>query len=115
MRCDLLDTFKILRGFENYGQNLFIVSRSGLNLVSRGNKVSRSRQDFLSERVISYWNNLPNHVNLSRLVLIALNVAWKHIFHFYFHSYLKSNNSLRFLKRFYHFGSIVSERAFSCQ
>ena len=57
MRGDLIETFKILRGLVNYGQNLFRVSRSGLNLVSRGNKVSRSRQDFLSERVINYWNN----------------------------------------------------------
>ena len=29
---------------------------------------SRSRQDFLSERVINYWNNLPNHVKLSTSV-----------------------------------------------
>ena len=35
---DLIETFKILRGLVNYGQNLFRVSRSGLNLVSRGNK-----------------------------------------------------------------------------
>ena len=68
MRGDLIETFKILSGLENYGQNLFRVSRSGLNLVSRGNKVSRSRQDFLSERVINYWNNLPNHVKLSTSV-----------------------------------------------
>ena len=68
MRGDLIETFKILRGLVNYGQGLFRVSRSGLNLVSRGNKVSRSRQDFLSERVINYWNNLPNHVKLSTSV-----------------------------------------------
>ena len=68
MRGDLIETFKILRGLVNYGQNLFRVSRSGLNLVSRGNKVSRSRQDFLSERVINYWNNLPNQVKLSTSV-----------------------------------------------
>ena len=35
------------------------VSRSGLNLLSRGNKVSRSIKDFLGERVVNYWNNLP--------------------------------------------------------
>ena len=68
MRGDLIETFKILRGLVNYGQNLFRVPRSGLNFVSRGNKVSRSIQDFLSERVINYWNNLPNQVKLSTSV-----------------------------------------------
>ena len=56
MRGDLIETFKVVRGFVNYGQNLFKVSRSGLNLLSRGNKVSRSRKDFLGERVVNYWN-----------------------------------------------------------
>ena len=59
MRGDLIETFKIVRGFVNYGQSMFQISRSGMNLVSRGNKVSKSRKDFLSERVINYWNNLP--------------------------------------------------------
>ena len=57
-----------MRGFVNYGQNLFKVSRSGLNLLSRGNKVSRSRKDFLGERVVNYWNNLPSSVRLSSSV-----------------------------------------------
>ena len=64
MRGDLIETFKVVRGFVNNGQHLFKVSRSGLNLlsVSRGNKVSRSRKDFLGERVVNYWNNLPSSV-----------------------------------------------------
>ena len=38
MRGDLIETFKVVRGFVNYGQSLFIkVSRSGLNSLSRGN------------------------------------------------------------------------------
>ena len=53
MRGDLIETFKIVRGFVNYGQSMFQISRSGMNLVSRGNKVSKSRKDFLSERVIN--------------------------------------------------------------
>ena len=68
MRGDLIETFKVVRGFVNYGQNLFKVSRSGLNLLSRGNKVSRSRKDFLGERVVNYWNNLPSSVRLSSSV-----------------------------------------------
>ena len=38
MRGDLIETFKIVRGFVNYGQSMFQISRSGMNLVSRGNK-----------------------------------------------------------------------------
>ena len=68
MRGDLIETFKVVRGFVNYGQSLFKVSRSGLNLLSRGNKVSRSRKDFLGERVVNYWNNLPSSVRLSSSV-----------------------------------------------
>ena len=68
MRGDLIETFKIVRGFVNYGQSMFQISRSGMNLVSRGNKVSKSRKDFLSERVINYWNNLPPYVKVSKSV-----------------------------------------------
>ena len=68
MRVDLIETFKVVRGFVNYGQSLFKVSRSGLNLLSRGNKVSKSRNDFLGERVVNYWNNLPSSVMLSSSV-----------------------------------------------
>ena len=59
MRRDLIETFKIVRGFVNYGQSMFQISRSGMNLVFRGNKESKSRKNFLSERVINYWNNHP--------------------------------------------------------
>ena len=68
MRGDLIETFKIVRGFVNYGQSMFQISRSGMNLVSRGNKVSKSRKDFLRERVINYWNNLPPYVKVSTSV-----------------------------------------------
>ena len=68
MRGDLIETFKIVRGFVNYGQSMFQISRSGMNLISRGNKVSKSRKDFLSERVINYWNNLPPYVKVSTSV-----------------------------------------------
>ena len=37
MRGALIETFKVVRGFVNYGQSLFKVSRSGLNSLSRGN------------------------------------------------------------------------------
>ena len=33
MRGDLIETFKVVRGVVHYGQSLFKVSRSGLNLL----------------------------------------------------------------------------------
>ena len=65
MRGDLIEVFKIIRGFVNYGQNMFKLSRSGLNLISKGSNISKNRRDFFSERVVKYWNNLPNYVKLS--------------------------------------------------
>ena len=54
MRGDLIETFKVVRGFV---QSLFKVYRSGLNLLSRGNKVSKSRKDFLGKRVVKYLSS----------------------------------------------------------
>ena len=39
--------------------------------------IKSAEADFLSERVINYWNNLPNHVKLSTSV--DSFVAWKRI------------------------------------
>ena len=33
MRRGLIETFKLVRGFVNYGQSMFQISRSGMNLV----------------------------------------------------------------------------------
>ena len=65
IRGDLIETFKIVRGLVNYGNDIFRISRSGLKLVSKGLKVSNARKDFFGERVITYWNVLPNYVKLS--------------------------------------------------
>ena len=51
---DLIEMFKIVRGIVNYGQNMFRMSRSNLNILSRGSKVSNLRKDFFSERVINH-------------------------------------------------------------
>ena len=64
MRGDLIETFKVVRGFVDYGQSLFKIFRSELNLLSRGNTVSWRRKDFLGERVVNYWNNLPSLVSI---------------------------------------------------
>ena len=60
MRGDLIETFKILNGFNNYGSNFFNLSERTINLVSRPKKLTNI--DFLGERVMNYWNKLPEHV-----------------------------------------------------
>jgi|TARA_B110000196_G_C21147904_1_gene667753 hypothetical protein len=60
MRGDLIETFKILNGFNNYGSDFFNLSERTNNLVSRPKKLTNI--DFLGERVMHYWNKLPEHV-----------------------------------------------------
>ena len=68
IRGDLIETFKIVRNLVNYGQNIFVLSRSGLKILSKGLNVSTHRKHFLSERIIQYWNVLPNFVKQSNNV-----------------------------------------------
>ena len=42
MRGDLIEAFKIIRGFVDYGQNLFKLSISGLNILSKITKDTTS-------------------------------------------------------------------------
>ena len=60
MRGDMIETFKILNGFNNYGSQFFKQSDRTNNLVYRTSKLSNT--DFFSERVLQYWNKLPEHV-----------------------------------------------------
>ena len=64
MRGDLIETFKIMSGLTNYGQNLFNVSRSGSKLKY----TKQSRLDFLPNRVVNYWNKIPNNVKSATTV-----------------------------------------------
>ena len=69
MRGDLIEAFKIIRGFVDYGQNLFKLSISGLNILSKITKDTNSdRRDFFSERILKYWNILPKSVKMSESV-----------------------------------------------
>ena len=62
MRGDLIESFKILNNFTNYGSNFFNVSQRTGNLVIRP---SKKNTDFFSERVIFFWNKLPEYVKSS--------------------------------------------------
>jgi hypothetical protein len=70
MRGDLIETFKILNGINNYGSQFFNVSHRTGNLTSRPiSKTKTTRQlDFFSNRVIKYWNKLPINVKNSSSV-----------------------------------------------
>ena len=81
MRGDLMDTFKIINGFVNYGHNMFGTNTAyrtrNLNVTS--DHPLRSAHDFFNNRVIKYCNQLPLRVRNStsitplRLVLTSLS------------------------------------------
>ena len=56
-RGDLIETFKIVTGKVNYGNNIFRVSRSGDKLLKDG-----KCEQFLPNRVANYWNKIPSYV-----------------------------------------------------
>ena len=70
MRGDLIETFKILNNKNNYGSEFFNVSSRTGNLLSRSiSKTKTTKQlDFFSNRVIKYWNKLPNNIKSSTSV-----------------------------------------------
>ena len=70
LRGDLTETFRILSGTVSYGQTVFNRSRSGLKLVRKpvqnfNNSVKKCVNSFLPNRVVNYWNVLPNYVKTS--------------------------------------------------
>lgn len=70
MRGDLIETFKILAGKNNYGNDFFNLSPRTGNLISRPiSKTTSTKQlDFFSNRVIKYWNKLPSNIRNSTSV-----------------------------------------------
>lgn len=68
MRGDLIETFKIVNGISNYGKNLFKLSRSGHNLISRPGDQHPAKYDFFSRRVLNYWNKLPSYIKFSKTI-----------------------------------------------
>lgn len=67
-RGDIIETFKIVKGFTNYGQELFRISRNGNNILHPVGKRSTQQNDFLNTRVIEYWNKLHIDVKNSTSV-----------------------------------------------
>ena len=67
MRGDVIETFKIINGFVNYGHNMFGTTTTyrtrNLNVTSH--HPLRSAHDVLNNRVIKYWNQLPLRVRNS--------------------------------------------------
>ena len=57
MRGDLIETFKITAGKVDYGQDLFRMSRSGMNILK-----DKRGDGILSNRVANYWNKVPGWV-----------------------------------------------------
>ena len=67
MRGDIIETYKILSGKTNYGDTLYRVSRSGTKLLYTG-KPGCYMDSFLPNRVLKYWNKLPDSVKQSATV-----------------------------------------------
>ena len=72
IRGDLIEAFKAVNGFSSL-DNIFNISRSGLNLVSKSvsngtKKVKSLRRNFLTERIIKIWKKLPFCVKSSSSV-----------------------------------------------
>ena len=67
-RGDLIETFKIINGLANYGKDFFTVSNKSSNIVIGINTNNRYKHDFLSRRVVKYWNKLPSNVKYSNSV-----------------------------------------------
>ena len=67
MRGDLIENFKIINGFVNYGHNIFGTNTAyrtrNLNVTSH--HPLRSAHDFFNKRVIKYVNQLPLRVRNS--------------------------------------------------
>ena len=67
MRGYLIETYKIINGFVNYGHNIFGTNTAyrTRNLDVTSHHPLRSAHDFFNNRGIKYWNQLPLRVRNS--------------------------------------------------
>ena len=65
IQVDLIETYRIMNGIVEYGQDKFNVSISGSNIIRElrydsNNLVKKKlKTSFISEQVKIFWNNLP--------------------------------------------------------
>ena len=71
MRGDLIETFKILNGFTDYGYEWFHISEWTGKLVLKD--TNEHNRNFFANRVVKYYNNLPNTIKLSTSVNMFKN------------------------------------------
>ena len=73
-RGDIIEAYRIISGIANYGNNLFRMSRSGMNILIDGCfKTNSNASYFFSRRVAGYWNKIPAHVKTAPSVNIFKN------------------------------------------
>ena len=70
MRGDLIETFKIVNEHVNYGTDFFGTSLTGRHLISKPctSKFTTNKRDFFAQRVLHYWNKLPEKIRKTSTV-----------------------------------------------
>ena len=71
MRGDLIETFKILNGFTDYGYEWFNISEWTGKLVLKD--TNTYNRNFFANRVVAYYNKLPNVIKMSETVNMFKN------------------------------------------
>ena len=71
MRGDLIEAYKILNGFADYGKNWFNISERTGKLLLDVNK--GQKRNFFTNRVVKYYNRLPNNVKMSTTINMFKN------------------------------------------
>ena len=67
-RGDLIETFKIVSGIADYGKGFFKLSHNRNNLVIPVNINTPNKYNFISRRVVKFWNKLHVSVKISKTV-----------------------------------------------
>ena len=77
MRSDLIETFKIINEISNYRRHFFNISPQTENLLSRQiSKIKSTNQvNFFANRVIYFWNKLPNQMK-NRYSVKNFKIVW---------------------------------------
>ena len=67
-RGDLIETFKTVSGIADYGKGFFKLSHNRNNLVIPVNINTPNKYNFISRRVVKFWNKLHVSVKTSKTV-----------------------------------------------